>query len=73
MKKDGPFYRGMVVADDGTRMCWFADQNICQFFSQQFDLNLQMDGTFQVLPKLGSAQLFIIHARHEDMVSAGVL
>lgn len=60
-----PFFRGQIVAEDGSQMVWFANEDVNRFFAAKDDLKLHMDGTFQAMPKMGLAQLFIIHAQHE--------
>lgn len=61
------FYRGRVVASDGTEFVWFASHDINRRFQTVPNLRLHMDGTFAVAPDIAD-QLFIISARYEQMV-----
>lgn len=66
-----PFYRGMLDDGEGGLMVWFAASDIAETvreYALTTDLQVHIDGTFAVMPKLDAAQLFIMHADVEGMV-----
>lgn len=65
-KESKQFYRGSITDSDGSHIVWFAAEDINTGLKTH-KLNLHMDGTFAVVPKI-AAQLFVISAQIQGMV-----
>lgn len=61
-----PFFRGQIMANDGSAIVWFASEDI-NISVRNKELHLHMDGTFDVVPGMAE-QFFIISAQIQDMV-----
>lgn len=58
------FYRGLHVADDESKILYFASERVLNIARQKAEICIQSDATFKTLPKMEDAyQLFIINYR----------